>query len=150
MDMWNHLDRSMKIKRWKLSDTYFSRTTCQNLGTSSSIKRMRLNEDDSRTDVQSEPLIKGEETHPTLAPNLSINWDVLWQKNLFSDVSSKSNYLENLVLEYLVFYSFYTHFHVWGVFEIKIWWNESKEITSWTPKLIFEIAGWKTLNRATN
>ena len=73
MDSWNHLNRSMKIKRWTQSNTSSSRTTWQNFGASSLIERTRLKDDDSQTSIQSEPLIKDEETHPTVAPNFSIN-----------------------------------------------------------------------------
>ena len=67
MDKQTHLDRSMKIKQWTLRDTS-SHTRWKILNASSSIKRTRLNDDDSQTCIQSMPLIKDEETHPMVAP----------------------------------------------------------------------------------
>ena len=49
MDTWTHLDRTTKTEWTRLKDDY------------------------SRIDIQSESLIKDEETHLTVAPNFSIN-----------------------------------------------------------------------------
>ena len=68
MDTLNRLDRLMKIKWWMLSDASSSRATWKILEASSPIKHTRLNDDDSQIGVQSEPLIKDEETHPTMHP----------------------------------------------------------------------------------
>ena len=62
MDTWTRLGHSMKIKWWTLSDVSSSQATWQNQGASSSIEQKRLNDDDSRMDVHSQPLIKDEET----------------------------------------------------------------------------------------
>ena len=66
MDTWTHLDHSMKIKRWTLSDASSSHVTWKNLSTSSSIEGTQINDDDSRTSIQFELLIEDEEMHPTV------------------------------------------------------------------------------------
>ena len=45
MDTWTHLDCSMKIEKWTLSDASSSRATKKNLSASSSIQWTRLNDD---------------------------------------------------------------------------------------------------------
>ena len=50
MDTCTHLDRSMKIKRWTLSNAS-SRATWENLSASSSIEWIRIKDDDSRISV---------------------------------------------------------------------------------------------------
>ena len=50
--------------------------------------------------------MKDEETHPTIVPKFIYKLCTLRWKKLFLDVSRKSNGLENLILEYLIFYFF--------------------------------------------
>ena len=69
MDTLTHLNRSMKIKWWTLSDASSSLAMWKNLSASSSIKRTRLNDDDSPTHIQSERLITNEEMHPATSIN---------------------------------------------------------------------------------
>ena len=106
MDTWTHLDHSMKIKRWTLSDASSSRATWKNLSASLSIKRTRLNDDDLQTNVESEPLIKDEETHPLVVPKFLYKLTCSSKEKLMLGVSRKLNYLDNLVLESLDFFLF--------------------------------------------
>ena len=82
MDTWTRLDRLMKIKRWMISDASSSHTMWQNLSTSLSIKWTQFNDDDSKTCIQSELLIKDEETHPTIAPKFLYQLTCSLAKNL--------------------------------------------------------------------
>ena len=63
IDTWTHLDYSL-IEWWTLSDASSSHVMWKNLSASSLIERTQLNNDDSRIGVQSELLIKDEESHP--------------------------------------------------------------------------------------
>ena len=69
IDTWTHLDHSMKIKRWTLSDASSSHMMWQNQSASQSIERTWLNDDNSWTNIQYKLLIEDEETHRTIAPN---------------------------------------------------------------------------------
>ena len=103
MGTWTHLDRSMKNKWWTLSKVSSSHAMWKNLSASSSIEQTRFNNDDSQTDIQFEPLIKDEETHPTVAPKFLDILTCSSTENFVFDVSRKSNYLDNSFLESLNF-----------------------------------------------
>ena len=68
MDTWAHLNRAIKIKWWTLTDACSSHTIWHNLSASSSIEQTWPNDENLRTCVQSEPLIKDEETHSMVTP----------------------------------------------------------------------------------
>ena len=106
MKTWTHLERLTKINWRTLSDASSSCQTWQNLSASSSIERIRLNNDDSRTDIQSEALIEDEGAHPTVVLEILYQLHVLRQKISFLHVSSKINYLEDSILDYFVFFFF--------------------------------------------
>ena len=55
--MWCHLKCLMKIEWWTLHNDLTSLATWQNFSALSSIRWMRLNDDDSHLDVLSRPLI---------------------------------------------------------------------------------------------
>ena len=93
VDSWRSLDEDRMVE---IKHCFFFTHDVEKYG--------RLKEEDSRIGVQAEPSIKDEMMHPTFVPKFSINWNVLWQKNTFLDVSRKSNCLDNSVLESLDFY----------------------------------------------
>ena len=68
METWTHLEGSMKIKWWMLSNASSSHAMWQNLSASSSIEQTQFNNKYWQTNVQSELLIKDEEMHPTVTP----------------------------------------------------------------------------------
>ena len=74
MDMWTHLECSMKIKRQILSNASSSRAMWQNLCAPSSIERKQLNGNDSHPSVSSKPLIEDDEPNPTAMPNLAYKY----------------------------------------------------------------------------
>ena len=74
VDMWTHLECSMKIKQRRLSDASSSSVTWQNLSALSSIKPTQLNDNDLHPSISLEPLIENEEPNPTTMPNLAYQY----------------------------------------------------------------------------
>ena len=95
-------------------------STCQNLRAPFFIEQMRLNGNHSNPSISSEPLIEDKEPNLTAIPKFSYLYIYSSTKNVFLNVLSKSNCLDNSVLKFLDLFIFSTHFHVRGVFEIKI------------------------------
>ena len=81
MDTLTHINYSTKIKGSTLSNASSSHATWKNLSTSSSIISTQLNDNDSRTDVQFEHLIKDEDMHPLVAPKFLYKLTCSLRKN---------------------------------------------------------------------
>ena len=146
MDTRTHLDRSMKIKRWMLSDTLSSRATWQNLST-----HLQSNGRDLITTIRELTFnlsgwSKMKRRIQRSRSNSSINRHVLRRKNLFLNVLSKSNCLEYSVLESLDFFFFLYSSSVWNQDLVeRIGRNHLLD-----AEIYFEIIEWKTLNPAIN
>ena len=70
------------------------------------IEHTRLKDDDLHPDISSQLLIKDETLNPMATPKFAYLYACSLIKILFLDVSSKSNYLDNRVLESLDFFLF--------------------------------------------
>ena len=97
MDTWIHCDRLMKIERATSNDASSSRAMWRNLDASSWIERTRLKDVNSQNDIQFEPLIKDESTHPTVTPKINYKFNCSATQKFVLGFSSKSNCLETTI-----------------------------------------------------
>ena len=97
------------------------------LGAPFLIRRMWLNDDDSHPWISSEPLIEDETSNPMVTPKFCLFILSLFNGKFILGCFKQSNCVDISILESLAFVLFLVDFQVYGVSEVRFYWENRKK-----------------------